>query len=189
MWRMMKAQKMIKLLSVTQALAPWNDFSLINSERLENAKQRGIRIHSAAAAKLTGTFRVVPLLPEDEGYWESLEDWIDSMVDHVYDVEPELVDESLGFVGHPDLICKINGKNYVVDWKTPQKESKGWRIQLAAYCHLADSNYRHHSHAWRGMAVQPHPEGKLAKATPYQRQAQDFAVFVSALNCWRYFNG
>lgn len=178
----------MKTINVTQALSPFSRYDGIPPAVMEAAKQRGNRLHAAAAAKLTGTFQVKPLLPEDAGYWASLEDWINSMVDHVYDVEPELVDERLGFIGHPDLICKVNGKHYVIDWKTPAQESKSWRVQLSAYCHLADSNYRHHAHTWSGMVVQPHPEGKLAKGTPYQRNPADWAVFISCLNAYRFFN-
>ena len=55
----------MKLITVTQAISPYNDFSQIQPDRLEAAKQRGLRLHAAAAAKLTGTFQVVPLMPED----------------------------------------------------------------------------------------------------------------------------
>jgi len=174
--------------SVTQILSPFSKFDGIPAATLEAAKQRGLRVHAAAAAYLTGTFQVVQLLPEDEGYWASLKDWIDSMVDHVYDVEPELKDETLGFVGHPDLICRVNGHATVPDWKTPAAQSLSWRPQLAAYCHLAGINYRHHSVYWRGMTVQPDKDGKLAKGTPYQQSMQDFGVFLSCLNAYRFFN-
>lgn len=182
----------MNLISVTQALAPFNDFSMVPPDRLEAAKQRGLRLHAAAAAKLTGTFQIVPLLPEDAGYWESLSAWIDDYVDHVYDVEPELTDEKFGFVGHPDLVCKLSigkGMYAVPDWKTPVQASKSWRIQSAAYVHLASINYRHHSHTWRGFMVQPHPEGKQAKGTPYFDYQRDFAIFLSCLNAYRYFKG
>lgn len=178
----------MKLISVTSALSPFVRFDGVPAETLRLAAERGQRIHAAAAAKLTGTFLVSPLPPEEAGYWESLSDWIDSMVEHVYDVEPELVDERLGFVGHPDLICKVNGRHYVVDWKTPQTPSPTWKIQLAAYCHLADANYRRHAHTWHGMTVQPDREGKLAKGTPYPRNPADWAVFISCLNAYRFFH-
>jgi len=175
--------------SVTQILSPFSKFDGIPAATLEAAKQRGLRVHAAAAAYLTGTFQVVQLLPEDEGYWASLKDWIDSMVDHVYDVEPELKDETLGFVGHPDLICKVGGKHTIVDFKTPKVKQKSWPIQISAYVHLGSLNYKHHSHSWRGMALQPDSKGNLAKATLYQYQQNDFAIFLSALNCHRYFCG
>jgi hypothetical protein len=168
---------MTKILSVTQILSPWNDFSRIDPARLEAAKQRGLRLHAAAAAKLTGTFRVLPLLPEDAGYWESLSAWIDDYVTHVFDVEP-------------DLICRCGNYYWVVDFKTPVAESKTWRLQLAGYVHMVTQNYQHHAVNWSGAAVQPHPEGKQAKAIPYHDPSgKDFQVFLSALNCYRYFEG
>lgn len=179
----------MRTINVTQALSPFNRYDGIPPSVLEAAKQRGQRLHAAAAAYLTGTFQVVKLLPEDAGYWESLRFWIDDHVDHVYDVEPELVDERLGFVGHPDLICRLSGRRFfVVDWKTPAQESKSWRVQLGAYVHLAVKHYRHHSPIWRGMAVQPDRDGRLAKGTPYLATAADFGIFISCLNAYRFFN-
>jgi hypothetical protein len=181
---------MSKILSVTQILSPWNDFSRIDPARLEAAKQRGLRLHAAAAAKLTGTFQVAPLLPEDAGYWESLSAWIDDYVTGVFDVEPELRDARLGIAGHPDLVCRCGNYYRVVDFKTPVAESKTWRLQLAGYVHLATQNYKHHAVNWSGVAVQPHPEGKQAKAIIYHDPSgKDFQVLLSALNCYRYFAG
>lgn len=178
----------MKLYSVTEVLSPWSDYSSVPPDRLAAAAERGKRIHAAAAAKLTGTFLVVPLHPEDAGLWESLSSWMDSEISDVFDVEPELIDEKMGFIGHPDLLCCVRKRYCVVDWKTPQTEQPTWKIQLGAYVHLAIQARKYVSPVWRGMAVQPHPEGKPAKATPYLGTAQDLSIFLSALNAYRYFN-
>lgn len=179
----------MKNVSVTQVLSQFSKFDGINPAVMEAAKQRGQRLHAAAAAYLTGTFQVTKLLPEDSGYWESLRFWIDDYVDHVFDVEPELTDEALGYFGHPDLICRIGKYHRVVDWKTPAVENKSWRPQLSAYVFLAAKHYCHHSQNWSGMVLHPDRDGKLAKAILYKNQAADFQVFLSALNCYRHFNG
>jgi hypothetical protein len=178
----------MKLISVTRALKPFSDYSRIPPATLEAAAARGNRLHAAAAARIGGTFRVVQLLPEDEGYWRSLCAWIDEFGGHAIDIEPELADPALGFVGHPDLICRLpGGIHAVVDWKTPAVESPIWKSQIAAYRHLADMHYRAYSRQWLGMAVQPRPDGKMAKAILYRHSDRDFAAFLSALNAVRYF--
>lgn len=177
----------MRLISVTEALSPFTRFEGIPPAVLEAAKQRGNRLHAAAAAKLSGTWLVEPLLPEDSGYWHSLSTWIDAHIDKVIAVEPELKNERLGFVGHPDLICHAFGRPMVVDWKTPAAAHKTWRVQLSAYCHLAGLEYRKIYSSWNGMTVQPDRDGKPAKGTRYASTSQDWQIFVSALNCARYF--
>lgn len=174
----------MRKISVTEALAPFSRYDKIPSDVLEAAKQRGNRIHAAAGAKLSGTFLVSPLLPEDAGYWESLEAWIDSAVEDVVAVELELFDQRLGVVGHPDLIASVHGMPTVCDWKTPQQAQKTWRPQLAGYCYLAETVFKK---KFAGMVVQPHPDGSPAKATPFTATGRDLQAFMSALNCIRYF--
>ena len=176
----------MELISVTTALKPFNDFSRIPADVLEKAKNRGSRVHAAIAAHLTGTFLVTPLPPEEVPLFDSLRLWCDEMVSEVIAVEPELKDESFGYCGHPDaLIFNKEGRRAVVDWKTPQVESLSWPIQICAYCEMARKSY---GEKFWGYAVQPNPAGSIAKSKPYAPTSQHLQVFLSALNCHRWFN-
>lgn len=181
----------MKILSVTEVLRPFADFSSVPAATLKAAAERGRRIHAAAAARLSGVFQVTPLEPGDEGYLQSLETWIEKMVRDVIDVEPELIDEKLGFKGHPDLICRlVSGAGAVVDYKTPAVESPTWKSQIAAYRHLSSKSFRHLGYMLRPLAValMLRPDGGMPRAVIYPSSDRDFQAFLSALTAYRYFN-
>ena len=103
-------------------------------------------------------------------------------------VEETLVNPVLGYQGTPDAILRIKGDQglTLVDWKTPRVFSKSWVIQIAAYFKLAE---KHDYPVFRAASLQPHPQGGKAQFKEYTQSLKPaFAVFLSALNCWRYFN-
>lgn len=167
--------------SVTRVLQPFNNFSHIPPDVLKNACERGNRVHAAIAAHLSGTFQVVTLPEDERPLLESLIRWCDEMVETVIAIEPEVIHQDHGYIGHPDAILVLkSGEKVVVDWKTPQVESRSWPIQIAAYCWALEIG--------NGMAVQPHPEGKMARGIRYDFDPKHWQVFLSALICYRWFN-
>jgi hypothetical protein len=176
----------MELVRVSSALSYYSDFSAIKPDVLAAAAARGTRVHAAIASYLTGAFSVPELLPGEDLMFESLVLWVDAMVAEVIDVEPELKSIDLGYVGHPDLIARLKNRSLaVVDFKTPQNEAMGWPIQIAAYRQLVAEKYLE---APDGYAVSPRPDGKIARAFLYGKNPLHFNVFLSALNCHRYFN-
>ena len=169
---------------VTSILGPWADFDAIPPAVLANAARRGTAFHAAAAAYARGLFPIVDA--DFAGFFESFTHWFDRYVKKVYFVEEELIDEVLGFGGHPDIgLQLIDGRNMVVDWKTPAVASGSWPLQVSAYLHLANKKY---DGLFGGcMALQPHKSGGPAKATVYNYSHNHFAIFLSALNCYKYF--
>jgi hypothetical protein len=116
--------------------------------------------------------------------------WFDKYVAEVYFVEKEFVDSTYGFMGHPDIgVRLIDGRNVIVDYKTPASEKKTWAPQIAAYLHLANKAYEGSLCFDAAMALQPRKDGGMAKATVYQYSNNDFAIFLNALNLFRYFRG
>ena len=174
------------MISVTQALSPFSDFSGINPEVLQRAAERGSRVHRACAAYASG-FPALGLHDEDHGYFHSFVGWFDRYVNKVLMVEKRLA-SPLGYTGMLDLACRlIDGRIVVVDYKTPALESPTWKAQIAAYCELAKLVYSNIE--FEGMALVLNKEGKPAKGIVYQYQADDFAAFLSCLNAYRFFKG
>ena len=187
MFRQKTSEKMI---SVTEALSPFSPFN--NPDRyipdgvLERAAQRGSRVHRACAA-FSMELPVMCLKTEDIGYFESFKKWFEPYVMEVLLVEKRL-ESPLGFYGHPDLVCMlINEQIYVVDYKTPAVESPVWKSQIAAYSALAEEELG--IKVDNGMALVLDASGKSAKGIVYQRRAEDYVAFLSALNAYRYFIG
>jgi hypothetical protein len=173
----------MKLISVTTALSPFNDFSQVPPDRLEYATRRGTDVHAACAAYARG----LPVFLSDGAapFFDSFRNWFDRYVKRALFVEAEFSDPSVyGIVGHVDLVAElVDSRVVVVDYKTPVAESKTWRAQLACYCYLVKPVVGEVG----GMALQLSPEGNAARAIHYKNTASDFANFVAALQAWRAF--
>ena len=166
-------------ISVTTALSPFVDFSKVPSYRLWYAMTRGTNLHMCFAAHAQSL--LVPRLPEDHQlYFDSFRRWFDKYVHKVIWVEKQLHSKTYGYHGHPDILCELVSSEIVItDYKTPITESPTWKAQLAAYGHLAKID--------KAMVLQPHPEGREAKAIRYENRKADFAAFLNALFAYRYF--
>ena len=172
--------------SVTRALNPFADFSGIPPAVLAHAAERGTKVHAICAALAQGLW--APDIPEEcAGYVESFQGWFESRVEAVAGCEIELVDEAIGFEGHPDLICRLKGDERLtlVDLKTPATKNRLWVAQLAAYRHLA---------RLAGFDIDRVGSLRLKKngAPPifdeYQHSERYFAAFTSALNAYKFFS-
>jgi hypothetical protein len=171
----------MKFYSVTTVISPYVDFSMVPPDRLQYAAERGKLIHAAAAAHAQGLW-VMPLPQDHQGYFDSFRRWFDQYVKQVIWVEKELINTTYGFYGHPDILAVlISGETVLIDYKTPATEQRSWRIQLSAYSHLAKVE--------KTMALKLDAEGKAARAIVYTNSKLHFAVFLSALNAYRYFKG
>ena len=108
-----------------------------NQDVIELAAIRGTAVHDACIAYALGLF---PVVDEDTaGYFRSFTAWWDDMVDAMkMTPETELKDEKMGYCGHPDYghLILNNGRNTVLDLKTPVTYQRYWSLQLSAYWHL-----------------------------------------------------
>lgn len=171
--------------SVTQILRPWSDFSNISPETLANAADRGSRVHTQCAAKAHGLFYIFQgdTLP----YLASYDFWLEKVKPKIIATEIELCDHSLGFMGHPDLICQIGSEVIVIDLKTPAAVSPTWRLQLAAYHHLAKL---HGYRPSRIAALRLSKDGKPSLFDEFTATVNtDFAIFLNCLSAYKYFYG
>ena len=177
-----------KMASVTQILHWFHDFTRITAEVLENAAARGTQVHRLCEAIVRGLW--VADVPEHcQGYVESFGLWFEAAVAQVVEIEPELRDDRLGLVGHPDYLLTLKGDKALGIWdlKTPVTHQKTWRLQLGGYFHLASV---------MGLAigrvgtVMLSPQGKAPSVREYtQTMHQDRQVFLSAYNLFNFFQG
>lgn len=177
----------MKYLSVTEVLSPYQDFSKVPESRLEAARVRGTGVHKVCLLYARGIWPVVP--SEYQGYFESFKKWWLTVVDltePIY-VEPELVNEEYGFVGHPDLILTIKGEEFASVWdlKTPTTRYTVWSGQLAAYKHLALQI----ASVNRCGSLMLNAIGRKPKIKEYVDIKRDFAAFLAALTAHKYFRG
>lgn len=177
--------------SVTQIISTvgkhWLSFDNVPPDRLEFACQRGSDFHRLAALHAQKLW--IDEVPDScVGFFRSFTAWFGEFVEEVILVEQPLVHPTLHYRGTPDTILRIKGDTVLTlpDWKTPLALSRSWRLQLAAYRELARVNGYP---VERVASLQPHPDGGRAKFTGYTKSlTHDFAVFLSMLNTWRFFN-
>lgn len=174
---------------ISQVGKYWLSFDHVPPDRLEFACQRGSDFHRLAALHAQKLW--VDEVPDScVGFFSSFTAWFLDFVEEVVLVEQTLVHPTLRYTGTPDAIVRMKGDTWLtlLDWKTPRVFSKSWRLQLAAYKSLADENGYLQS-LERVASLQPHPDGGRAKFEEYTKSlTPDFAVFLSGLNVWRYFN-
>lgn len=178
----------MKQYSVTQVLGAFSDFSAIPPEVLEAAALRGTEVHNACAC-FAQCLPVLGLNGDRVGYFESFKNWFDRYVDQVFMVEKKIRHYIYHYNGKIDLGCRlIDGREVIVDYKTPAAEGPTWKGQLSAYLELARVGT---SFGYNGgcMSLLLRKNGKAAKAIVYQDSPADFAAFLSALNAFRYFKG
>jgi len=175
--------------SVTRVIGPWVDWSHVSEERLALAAERGTLIHDACASIAVG-IGWFPVSIEGRavvGYVQSFRRWFEAVVDEVVFTERELRDDRFGFVGHPDLlVISKDHEKLLIDHKSQVAKSKSWRLQLAAYSHLAEQAGHRPD---KIGSLRLHPEGKPPRMDWYdESRLQDFNVFLNCLTAYRFFN-
>ena len=174
--------------TVTETIQPYVDFSRIPPDVLNHASLRGTEVHRICLDVYAKGLPVLGIDPECRGYVDSFIRWFDQIVDEVLLTEERLFDEALGYSGQLDLLVRTKqGEVWLTDMKTPLVLSKSWKVQVAAYRNLLITQ--------KGItpdrcgSLRLDPNGKAAKVDWYEgvKAAQDFNIFLSALNCFRYF--
>jgi hypothetical protein len=173
--------------SVTEIIEPWVDFSKVPPATLKVAGERGTAVHEACALYAQG-IPALSIPPEISGYVESYKRWFDQLIDEAILVEERLFDYASGYNGQLDLVARTKGgENWLVDLKSPVTLSKSWRVQIAAYKNLCE---KHGIKVDRAGSLRLRSDGGNPKMDWYEGSAaKDFNIFLSALNCHRFFKG
>jgi len=95
--------------------------------------ERGTIVHQCAAMLCKGIRFGHD--PQIDGYVQAVKTWLEIRKPEIMYVERRMFSERFGYAGTCDLICKIDGKSFVVDWKGCPSPVDQW--QLAAYSELA----------------------------------------------------
>ncbi|MDR1310093.1 MAG: hypothetical protein LBL95_09410 [Deltaproteobacteria bacterium] len=168
---------------VTEVLAPYSNFSMVNAATLARAAERGTRVHAHCQDILLG--RPLNGVREDEiGCVRNFDAWARN-IDEVIGVERRLYHEDLMLTGQIDIICRLRGDALpsIVDIKTPIGYSRHWRAQLAGYKLLAD---HHGLGTGRVMTLRLRNKSPLVDDSTGTLPL-DTAGFMNALLAHRYF--
>jgi hypothetical protein len=167
-------------LRVTEILSPFSGLDKIDPVVLQNAANRGTRVHRACEAIIEdlGDWGVDI---EIEGYIESFKKWW-STGHKVLALEKRFFCADLEITGQVDLILeKSPGEALIVDLKTSASPSKTWPLQGSAYAYMA----RKSGYNICGIQfIQLKKDGKKPKIYEYE---DNFELFKKCLDIFNHF--
>lgn len=104
----------------------------------DSAADRGSTIHSAVEAMLNGSPLDIDAMPEAfRGYAQSFSRWFDTVRGNFELIHSEcsVYSTTHGYAGTTDLVCRIGGITYLIDFKTGKGLYAEVGLQLTAYKH------------------------------------------------------
>ena len=165
----------------------WDEAETIKQE----AGDKGSKVHYAIEDLLkgqtvkmddkyiNGTTELLEELTLDE--WNcimSFANWYNEVKPDVISTEITVFNEELGYAGTVDLVCNIDGKPYIVDYKTSQYVWPSHELQISAYKH-SQANLKDCNLAILQVGYQRNKKGfKFTEIT------DKFDLFLSARTIW-----
>lgn len=126
--------------SVTEICEPisFKRLDALSKSLLDRAKQRGTEVHElcetyALTGEVDDEIKESPYLP----YIASFVEWYKTYRPKVIYTEKALFSAKLGYCGKCDLVCEIDGKIFLIDYKaTSAIDKKSLSVQLVGYKNL-----------------------------------------------------
>ena len=173
---------------ITSVLSFYSDFSNIDPVVLKNACDRGTRVHRFCELYAKNLL-IEPVDDDCKPYFESFVKWFDSVVDYPIYTEQRIFCETHKITGQIDLILKLKGSDTIciVDLKTPQLESKTWRLQTSAYQYLVESEFDFDKTSRACLMLDR--KGGIPKYKQYSSDEIDKILFFNALELYKFFKG
>lgn len=172
----------VRVPSVTQVLAPLNDYSMVPPDVLERARVFGQHVHEACDLfnrdELDWSSLDVALVP----YVEAWKKFIDDSGAVVIASECRVYHKTLGYAGSPDVVLAWGKRIALPDIKATAIVPPTVGPQTAAYAKAYQSMHggrepaRYCIHLREDGTYRSHPRTDPA----------DWSLFVSALNCHKF---
>lgn len=173
---------------VTEVLRPFTSYEHVPSDILARAAARGTAVHALCAGIAKGAWIPENMIAQDYiGYVKSFNMWMETQVKEIIIVEKRYTHEAAKYTGQVDMVVILQGKNglSLVDLKTSTKPQKTYPVQMSAYERLllsqgiqVDGSY----------IVYLQKDGEFPDIDYLENLDKEFGIFVSALDCWHYFN-
>ncbi len=172
---------------VTEILKCFTKFDQVPKDILENAAERGTRVHNLCAGIANGEWIPEAMIPEElRGYVNSFKQWSEAQVTKFIVIEKRFKDDNLIFSGQLDLvILGSDNELYLVDLKTSARSYKTYPVQMGAYEHLLNI---HQIKVKGAMLVYLKKDGEFPDIDFFEDLTEERNTFFAALTCWNYFN-
>ena len=170
--------------SVTTLMKPLSDdfYRTVDPEVLDRAAKRGTEIHNAVENYTQ--FGIEDISPAYAGYFAGFIQWWERRKPVPLATECRVYHKILRYAGTADLICTINGRLTLVDYKSSaQVNTKLCAVQLEGY----DRAYESH-----GIKIEDRLILHLTKngyqEVPFQRDPKCWSVLSSLMTIRNYMN-
>lgn len=170
--------------SVTTLMKPLSDdfYRAVTPEVLDRAARRGTAIHNAIENYIE--FGVQDIPPQYAGYFEAFVQWWERRKPEPLALERRVYHKILRYAGTADLICMIDGRLTLVDYKSSAKiNEKLCAVQLEGYDRAFES---HGVKIEQRLILHLSNEGYQEEA--FQRSAKCWSVLSSLLTIRNYMN-
>ena len=125
-----------------------NQVGEAEANRISNkASTRGTKLHTMMEDYVANVEDfALDKMPTTTSLFLDIQPYVDTNVEEVYGIEYSLYSDRLRAAGTSDLICKYNGKNTILDYKTSGKLKKeswieNYFIQSTAYALMCKERY------------------------------------------------
>jgi hypothetical protein len=171
----------------TEVLRNFTGYEYVPKQTLENAAARGTTVHALCAAIAKGEWIPESMIDEDlRGYVKSFKDWAFYQVEAFVVVEKRFTNEVFGYTGQVDFVIKgTDNELHLVDIKTSASKQKTYPVQMAAYRSLL---MHHGIQIKSAMIIYLDKNAEFPNIHVMEDFTEEFNVFLSALECWKYFN-
>lgn len=168
--------------SVTQVLAPLQDFSRVPRDVLEAARVFGQHVHAACDLHNRGELDWSNLDPALVPYLEAWRRFLADSGVIVIASEMRVVHEALGYAGSPDCVLAWGERVVIPDIKSTALVPPTVGAQTAAYARAYQA--MHEGKEPGRYCIHLLPDGSY-KAYP-RRDPADWSLFVSCLNIFKW---
>lgn len=171
--------------SVTTVMKPLSDdfYRTVDSAVLDKAARRGTAIHNAVENYVQFGINDIP--PSYDGYFQAFLEWWSFRKPVVLATECKVYHKILRYAGTADLLCIIDGRVTLVDYKSSaQVNSKLCAVQLEGYDRAFES---HGIKIDDRLILHLSRNGKYVEV-PFQRNTKCWSVFSALLTVRSYMN-
>lgn len=171
---------------VTTILSIFQAYSHVRPGKLKRAQDIGTDIHEAIESYFNGTFS--GLDAKKMPYFTSFLEWVKAANPEVLIYEKRFYDRKKLITGKLDLLCRINGMLYLVDFKTGSWcHPEIWELQSTFYRWLLEQNdYLPLPNNF--MTVVLKSDGSPSQLFEYTFKQTTFEICMAAWECYRYFS-
>lgn len=171
---------------VSNILSIFQAYAFVPKDRLKKAQDIGTDVHEAIELYFSNQFS--PLETSRTGYFDSFLKWVTLVKPTPILFEQRFYHEELKYTGRIDLLSQLNGKTWLVDFKTGSwAHPHIWNMQAHFYSEMLACNGVEKPKNF--LFVQLRKDGQLPDLHEFFYSDNHWGMCKKAVDLYSYFNG